>query len=146
MECSESSLFDGCVRVVLGSVDLLRKATIFLPKVVAQYILYRACNSTDAEAVEVVVRSWPHPDLSLDFMLNPFCRSHEERSKSCIKAHSYYKTLSTDEYAECIPCIALGLFNKLHTDLEKSDVSILREVDLGMVRIAECDGGQIGEC
>lgn len=140
----DTSLFDGCVRVILGSVNLLREASSTLPKNVAEYILYKACICTAVEAVEVVVRSWPHPDLSFDFMSNQFCRRHKQQSMgACISAHCYYEILSTDEYVGCIPSIFLGLFNNLYARLEESGVSTLTAVDLSRIRISDHAQGEL---
>lgn len=131
------SLFDSCIAVIVGSVDLLRKGSMILPKNIAQYILFEACNAKNFTAVEAVVGSWPHSELSFDFMLNKFCRRCKELSKSCYEAHDYYNAHSTDHYADCIPSIALGLFNNLHTNLKQTDTSLIKKVDLSKIRVAE---------
>lgn len=128
------TLFDDCVRVILGSADLVRKACIILPKVVSQFVLFEACNSRNHTAVEAIVRSWPHTDLSLDFMSNRYCRQRKELSKTCIEAHNYYHVLSTEDYEDCIPSIVLGLFNNLHASLRRSDIPFLEAVDLSKMR------------
>ena len=139
----DDSLFDGCVRTVIGSVRLLRIACLLLPKSVAEYILYRACDGAAVAAVQVLTRCWPHSDLSFDFMSNGYCRRHKQLSMSCISAESYYNVLSSDEYAACIPSIVLGLFNNLYARLEECDTPTLRSVDLSKIRISHSAHGEL---
>ncbi len=70
--------------VVLKSVNLLKKASINLPKIICHYLLHEACTARNYTAIEVIVRSWPHSELSFDFMSNHFCRRKKEQSRRCI--------------------------------------------------------------
>lgn len=143
-EIGKTSLFDDCVKVILGSVELLRKASMLLPKIIAQYVLYEACNSTNYTAVEAIVRSWPHCDLSFDFMSNSLCRRQKVLSKSCIEAHYYCDMCSSDQYAECVPSIVLGLFNNLYSGMKDGAIPVLQEVDLSKIRLVDNSKGSLG--
>lgn len=131
------SLFSSCVKVILGSIRLLSTSTVILPKNVAQYILFEACTMKNFRAVEAVVESWPHSDLSFDFMQNSFCRRNKEQSQFCIEAHDYYNEHSTYQFEECVSSIVLGLFNNLHANLKESDIPVIKVVDLSKIRVAD---------
>lgn len=138
-----ASLFDCCVAVILRSVDLMKKSSTVLPAKIAQYLLFEACTSKDFVAVEALVRGWSHSELSFDFMLNRYCQRKKELAKSCIEAHNYFNVHSTCEYADCIPSIALGLFNNLHMKLEQNVTPFIRTVNLSKVRVIEESKGEL---
>ncbi len=137
------SLFDVCVKVILNSVSLLRRASVILPKKIAQLILFEACSSKNHIAVEAVVETWPHPKLSFDFMSNTFCRRRKELGQCCIEPHEFYNVHSTDQYSSCVPAIVLGLFYNLQTSLEHSDAPVIEEVDLSKIRLNEQQQGSL---
>ena len=140
-EVGEVSLFNNCVKVIFGSLELLRNASMLLPKHIAQYVLYEACNSSNYTAVEVIVRSWPHCDLSFDFMSNSLCRHQKVLYKSCIEAHYYCDIRSSNQYEMCVPSIVLGLFNNLYSGLKDGAIPVLQEVDLSKIRIVDYSKG-----
>ena len=132
-----TTLFSKCVDTILKSIDLVGKASTYLPKSIAYYVLFQACSLKSFRAVEAIVRSWPHPEISFDFMSNIFCRKIKEGSGFCIEAHEYYNIFSTDQYSDCIPSIALGVFNNLFDNINPTLVL----VDLSRIRVTELSKG-----
>ena len=140
------SLFIDCVNVILRSIDLQKKASVNLPKHITYFILFEACTSKNYAAIEAVVKSWPHSELCFNFMSTSLCRRRKELSKWCIEAHEYYNNYSTDQYADCISSIALGVFNNLYACLHGHSNSFLEVVDLNRIRVAEFSNGKPRYC
>lgn len=137
------SLFECCVTTLFKSTELLRKASMYLPKALAQYILFEACRSRNYAAIEAIVKAWSYPELSFDFMSNSFCRRKEELSELCIEPHSYYNIYSSNKYEDCISSIALGLFNQLYTCLESNKDSNIEVANLSKIRVTSPSKGTL---
>jgi len=106
-------LFNDCIEVILTSIILVRNATKVLPKKVAQHILFIACHQKNYSVIQAILSSWPHPEISFDFMSNRFCRRYQEMQESCIDVQDYFNIKCSDAYDQCIPSIALGVFNNI---------------------------------
>lgn len=143
LESEVHSLFDSCISVILRSLNVLENSSRVLPRRISQYILFEACNARDYRAVEVLVRSWSHPDLSFDFMQNRFCRRKKELSKYCLEAHNFFNVHSSCDYTDCVSSIALGLFNNIHTCLKENLACPIKVVDLSKIRISEQSQGKM---
>ena len=102
---------------------MAREGGLCLPQKISHYLLYLACYSEQFEAVEKIVKHWPHQELNFDFYSNPLCRlRRESEGKGCLEAHEYFN-LCTEEFSGCIPSIAVGLFWNISVNRNKTSFS-----------------------
>ena len=130
-------LFDTCVSVILSSLELVKQAAIHLPKNISHYILFEACRVHNIGAVQAIVSSWPHSEITFDFMSNGLCRRRRQLEPECIRAHEYFNVWYLDELAEYIPLIMTGLFNCIHLSQQRNCEPALNWIDLSKIRVIE---------
>ena len=83
-------LFEMCTAVVLGSLYLLDRASLHLPRGISYFLLYLALESHNQLAVKKLVEKWPHGDLTLDFLAqSSLCRRHRCSGPHCLEPHEY---------------------------------------------------------
>ena len=135
-------LFSYCVNVILGSIELVRKAVCVLPKNISCYILFEACLAHKHAAVAAIVESWPHSEITFDFMSNGYCRRQRHLQNECIDICDYYNTSYLDDIIISFPSVVLGLFNNIYTSQLNGQHTMLRKVDLSRIKLFEHSNGK----
>ena len=130
-------LFDDCVKVILSSIALVSTATQVLPKGIVQHILFIACNVRDYAVIQTILTSWPHPEISFDFMSNTLCRKYVELQQSCMDAQNYFNIKCSEFYDHCVPSIALGIFNNILLQQKCNSKPVFTEVDMSKIYLKE---------
>ena len=114
----------------------MRRAPLHFPQKISHYLLYEACRAGNMVAVQSLIEMWPYPNLSFDFLSNPLCRLKKEASSSCLEPHEYYGIFCTDEFALCIPSIAVGVFHNMYRCL-CGHKPLMKCVDMSDIMVVE---------
>ena len=136
-------LFDDCIEVILTSIVLVKNAAKMVPQKMAQHILFVACHRKNYSIIQAMLSSWPHPEVSFDFMSNTLCRRYQEMQESCIDVQEYFNIKCSEAYGQCIPSVALGIFYNILGYQNRNVKFICTEINLNKICIAEKSSGKL---
>ncbi len=135
-------LFYDCLKVILSSISLIKHGTQVLPKRIAHLALFIACKSSNYSVIQAILTTWPHSEISFDFMTNSLCRKYLENQEDCLDVQEYFNIKCSKLFNHCIPSIALGIFyNTLEQQMKKLE-PVFSEINLSKLCLTEDSNGE----
>lgn len=149
------SLFDACVELLIGSLDMSGQASQHLPKKLTQYLLFLAMQRLRQGVlnsdfiVHKIIEKWPHEEISFDFKSNVLVRTRPRNDTElitrCLEPQEYYdlRGLFKSRLTRYAKDVAVGLFNHVYHGDREGTVS-LRTVDLSDVQLSSAGSWDSG--
>ena len=113
------SLFEYCTTTVLGSLHLLERASLHLPRNISYFLLYLALEFRNQLAVRKLVEKWPHVNLGLDFLSeSSLCRRHRCATSHCLEPHEYMGVFGSYARYSCqenVSSLLEGVFYNIYS-------------------------------